>query len=62
MNDVEKLRLLLPHWIEHNGEHAEEFRGWAERVAPARAALMAAAQHLEEANQRLREALDQLKS
>jgi len=25
MDEVEKLRVLLPHWIEHNSEHAEEF-------------------------------------
>jgi len=24
-----KLRILLPHWIEHNEEHAESFREWA---------------------------------
>ena len=32
MNDQEKVRALLPHWIEHNTEHATEFRRWAERV------------------------------
>ncbi len=32
MNDQEKVRALLPHWIEHNAEHAAEFRRWAERV------------------------------
>ena len=26
---VEKLRILLPHWIEHNQSHAAEFRKWA---------------------------------
>ncbi|MBN1135530.1 MAG: hypothetical protein JXM73_03050 [Anaerolineae bacterium] len=25
----DKLRALLPHWIEHNAEHAAEFRNWA---------------------------------
>jgi hypothetical protein len=29
-NDIEKLKILLPHWIEHNQEHAQEFRTWAE--------------------------------
>ena len=28
-NELAKLRILLPHWIEHNGEHAESFREWA---------------------------------
>ncbi len=35
MNDMERLRVLLPHWIEHNAEHASEFRAWAERARAA---------------------------
>jgi hypothetical protein len=30
--DEDKLRVLLPHWIEHNAEHAAEFRLWADKV------------------------------
>jgi hypothetical protein len=30
--DQDKLRALLPHWIEHNAEHAAEFRCWAEKA------------------------------
>ncbi len=26
---TEKLRILLPHWIEHNRRHEAEFRQWA---------------------------------
>ena len=26
---IEKLGILLPHWIEHNRSHAAEFRRWA---------------------------------
>lgn len=33
--DEEKLRMLLPHWIEHNAEHAAEFRQWAENARQA---------------------------
>lgn len=33
--DEEKLRMLLPHWIEHNAEHAAEFRQWAEKARQA---------------------------
>ena len=29
MTGRDKLRALLPHWIEHNAEHAAEFRLWA---------------------------------
>ena len=35
MNEIEKLRVLVPHWIEHNAEHAHEFRIWAERAKKA---------------------------
>jgi len=34
MDDVqEKLRILLDYWIEHNSEHEQEFRDWADKVA-----------------------------
>ena len=26
---IEKLRILLPHWTEHNRNHESEFRQWA---------------------------------
>jgi hypothetical protein len=60
MEGIDKLRVMLPHWIEHNGEHAEEFRDWAERAGAARNALLDAARLLEEANTRLREGLYEL--
>jgi len=56
-DEVKKLRVLLPHWIEHNGEHASGFRNWAERAGPARDALLAAAELLDQANGPLAEAL-----
>ncbi len=60
MKEMDKLRLLLPHWIEHNGEHADEFKKWAEKAGPARDALLAAANLLGEVNTRLQEAREQL--
>ncbi len=27
-NTIKKLRILLPHWIEHNNNHIAEFRKW----------------------------------
>ncbi len=33
--DPDKLRVLLPHWMEHNAEHAAEFRDWAEKARAA---------------------------
>ena len=32
-DDITKLKILLGYWIEHNQEHGQEFREWAERVA-----------------------------
>ena len=46
-NELAKLRILLPHWIEHNGEHAESFREWAEKVRGM--GLEEVAQRIEEA-------------
>ena len=33
MDNVEKLRVLLQHWIEHNDGHAEEFEKWRKTMA-----------------------------
>lgn len=33
--EMEKLRILLKHWIEHNHEHAETYIEWAERAKAA---------------------------
>jgi hypothetical protein len=60
VNEIDKLRVLLPHWIEHNGEHASEFRDWADRAGPARDALLQAARLMEKANAQLRDALGRL--
>lgn len=57
---VQKLRVLLPHWIQHNDDHAAEFRVWARRAGQAGGHIEAAAQHYEEANFMLKEALEQL--
>ena len=56
----DKLRVLLPHWIDHNGEHAKEFRQWAQRAGPAEPSILAAAELVEEANAHLEEALETL--
>jgi len=33
VDDMEKLRVLLPHWMEHNDEHAADFVGWADKAS-----------------------------
>ena len=61
MNDTDKLRILLPHWVEHNGEHAAEFRKWAAKVAPpVQDKVIAAAELMDQASARLQEALELL--
>lgn len=67
MNEMEKLQILLGHWIEHNEEHGEEFEGWAQRAAQAgleevSAAVSEAAHCLQEATRCLRQALTQLEA
>ena len=33
MDDLEKLKKLLPHWMEHNDEHARTYKDWAQRMS-----------------------------
>lgn len=33
MDNVEKLRVLLQHWIDHNKGHVEEFEKWQKNMA-----------------------------
>mgnify|MGYP005867596839 CR=1 FL=1 len=60
MTGGEKLRVLIPHWIEHNEEHAAEFRRWAGSAGDAAADIEAAAGALLRANQALAVALKKL--
>lgn len=32
ITDLEKLRILLSHWVNHNGDHVQEYKEWAERA------------------------------
>lgn len=64
MNNLEKLQLLLPHWIEHHAEHASELRTWAERIqltgkADVAEKLLAAAASLQQAGDHLSNLLDE---
>jgi hypothetical protein len=59
MTEQQKLGVLLSHWVEHNEEHAAEFRDWAEQAGPAREGLLQAATALEEANRGLHGGLSQ---
>ncbi len=62
MNELEKVRVMLPHWLEHNHGHGAEFSRWAEKLkngSPEIADLLhRAAQALKEAQSCLEAALD----
>ena len=60
MKEKDKLRVLIPHWIEHNIEHADEFRGWAERAGDATADILSAAEIMTQTNIALEAALHKL--
>lgn len=32
MNELDKVRVMLPHWIEHNQGHGAEFSKWADKL------------------------------
>ncbi|OQX06108.1 MAG: hypothetical protein BWK76_26650 [Desulfobulbaceae bacterium A2] len=62
MNDIEKIRTLLPHWIDHTKSHGEEFAHWAGHIRTAgqqesATALAQAAAALREVEEHLRRAL-----
>jgi len=58
MDDVrEKLRTLLDYWIEHNNEHEQEFRDWADKVASSSTEI---AKLLQEAAAKMAAASDEL--
>jgi nickel/cobalt exporter len=58
----EKFKILLNHWIEHNKEHSQEFREWAEKAKGLGEAencddILEAAQDMDKANEPLLRAL-----
>ena len=57
--EIDKLRMLIPHWIEHNEGHAAEFRIWAAKLDQVDD-ILAAADHIDAANEALEAALEKL--
>ena len=60
-----KLRFLLKYWIEHNKEHSQEFREWADKAkalgeAKAGEELFQSAQEMDKATEFLSQALRRL--
>lgn len=60
LTERDKLRALLPHWIEHNTQHATEFRRWVGMAGEAEADIEAAAAQMDAANEALAAALEKL--
>jgi len=58
MNDIDKIRVLLPHWTEHSKSHEEEFAHWAGHIREAGRPEVAAA--LDEAAAALRQVAEHL--
>ena len=63
--DREKLTTLLKYWMEHNREHGEEFREWAEKASgfgqlSVHRDIMEAAEQMDRANGLLLRALEAL--
>ncbi len=62
MDTLEKIRVMLPHWIEHNQGHGKEFSQWENKLAqdnPEIARLLHDAVHsLQEVQGALEEALE----
>jgi hypothetical protein len=67
MEESEKMRVRLEHWIAHNASHRVEFEKWAGRLEEAgqpgaSSHMKAAAQGLEDAESCLQKALKELSS
>ncbi len=65
MQDVERFRVLLEHWIEHNVAHRAEFEKWAQRARDAdlsevSRSIAAAADGIRKINAHLRDAMTHL--
>jgi predicted RNA-binding protein len=59
-SEVDKLRVLIPRWMEHNAEHAEEFRRRAQQAGEAAGEILTAADAMQRVNTALSGALEKL--
>ena len=66
-DEKEKLSLLLVYWIEHNKEHAQDFKRWAEKAkgfgeigTEVYEAIREAVEHMEEVNECLFNAFERI--
>jgi len=64
-DELTKLRTLLNYWVEHNREHSQEFREWADKAkafgeVEAGEEMLQAAQDMDKASKVLSQALRRL--
>ncbi|MFN4132248.1 MAG: hypothetical protein ACK4GE_04110 [Caldimicrobium sp.] len=59
MEDIEKIKVLLKHFLEHTEEHAKEFEDLAKKIREAKDETLA--QAIEKASLKLKEAIEILK-
>ncbi len=60
MDDLEKLKMLLPHWMEHNDEHAKTYEAWALKMSfLGKNELSEALKAIHQESQKLRKLFDQ---
>ena len=64
-SEEEKIRTLLEYWIEHNKEHGQEFKEWAEKMQNAdkpnvSAELLQASMDMDKATEHLYKARERL--
>ena len=67
MQDREKLKVFLEHWLEHNREHCKDLRQWADKARSyeepvAADNILKAVDHLNEAGGYLALAQDQMET
>jgi len=65
MDSIDKLRVMLKHWIDHNGGHVKEFDKWRDVMAGENqesmvAALATAMEQMDSVSATLQKALDEL--
>lgn len=62
--EMEKLGTLLNYWIEHNSEHSQEFKEWADKIGPDEAGIAAelvrATEEMDQATEYLLKAREKL--
>ena len=64
-SDMEKLEILLQHWVEHNQQHNRQFEEWAKKAkahgyTAVHDEILRAVKQMDEANEFLTRALNRL--